>query len=149
LLLLANATHSVGVLKAWRAKSSLPFVMNLSGQANGFFASNLKGYSGAAAFVTATPSPWGKKYAMQREYHSGMDAAGLTNYSYLSFEAYTNARVAIDAIKRAKNRSPAALKAALDNTAFMVAGLEWRFDAKTPGRFTDMAVLKSDGTFMH
>jgi branched-chain amino acid transport system substrate-binding protein len=147
LLLLANATHSVGVLQAWRAKTQLPFVMNLSGQANGFFANGLKGYKGAAAFVTATPNPWGRKYAMQREYHTAMDAAGQQSYSYLSFEAYTNARITIDAIKRAKGRSPTALKAALDNSSFAVAGIEWRFDSGNPTRFTDMAVLKTDGTF--
>ena len=147
LLLLANATHSVGMLKAWREKTQLPFVMNLSGQANGLFAGALKGYSGAAAFVTATPSPWGAKYSAQREYQAAMKAAGHTHFSYLSFEAYTNARVAIEAIKRAKGRSPAALKAALDNSVFSVAGLDWRFDAKTPGRFTGMTVLKADGTF--
>jgi branched-chain amino acid transport system substrate-binding protein len=147
LLLLANATHSVGILKAWREKTQLPFVMNLSGQANGLFASGLKGYSGAAAFVTATPSPWGTKYAMQRDYQAGMKEAGQTNLSYLSFEAYTNARVAIDAIKRSKGRSSAALKAALDNSAFSVAGLDWRFDGKTPNRYTSMTVLKPDGTF--
>lgn len=148
LLLLANATHSLGILKAWREKTQLPFVMNLSGQANGLFAGGLKGYSGAAAFVTATPSPWGTKYAMQRDYQSCMKTAGLTNLSYLSFEAYTNARVAIDAVKRAKGRSSAALKTALDNSAFSVAGLEWRFDGKTPSRFTGMTALRPDGTFI-
>jgi branched-chain amino acid transport system substrate-binding protein len=147
LLLFANATHSVGILKAWREKTQLPFVMNLSGQANGLFASGLKGYMGAAAFVTATPSPWGKKYAMQRDYQAAMEEAGIKNLSYLSFEAYTNTRVAIDAIKRAKSPSSAALKTALDNASFTVAGLDWSFDYKRPQRFTSMTVLKSDGTF--
>jgi ABC-type branched-subunit amino acid transport system substrate-binding protein len=99
--------------------------------------------------VTATPSPWDKKYAIQRDYHTAMVAAGITNYSYLSFEAYINARVAIEAIKRSKNRSQAALRVALDTQVFSFDNLEWRFGALAGGRFTDLSLLRSDGTFMH
>lgn len=147
LLLLANATHSVGVMKAWREKTELPFVMNLSGQANGLFAKGLLGYSGAAVFVVVTPSPWGKKYAMQRDYQAAMEAAGIKNLSYLSFEAFINASVAIDAVKRAKGRSSAALSAALQGGSFDAGGLNWRFDDVSKARFTDTAVLRPDGTF--
>lgn len=147
LLLLANAMHSVGILKAWRTKNQLPFVMNLSGQANGLFAKGLLGYSGAAAFVVTTPSPWGKKYAKQRDYQTAMAAAGIQNLSYLSFEAFINACVAIDAVKRAKGRSANALKMALQSGSFEVGGLNWRFDDLAKERLTDMAVLRPDGTF--
>ncbi len=149
LLLLANSTHSLGVLKAWRVNDPLPFVLNLAGQANGLFANGLKGYTGAAAFVTATPSPWGKKLLLQREYHDAMDGAGIKTYSYLSFEAYINARIAIEAVKRSKDRSHAALKSALIKGAFNFDGLEWQFGAQAGVRYTDLSLLLADGTFRH
>jgi ABC-type branched-subunit amino acid transport system substrate-binding protein len=149
LLLLANSTHSVGVLKVWRERNPMPFVMNLSGQANGLFANGLKGYAGAAAFVTVTPSPWEKKFAIQRDYQSAMLDAKITNYSYLGFEAYLNARIAIDAVKRSKNRTPAAIKQTLSSTHFAQGGIELDFGDKAVGRFTDLALLKPDGTFKH
>jgi branched-chain amino acid transport system substrate-binding protein len=148
LLLLANATHSVGVLKAWREKSPLPFVMNLSGQANGLFAKGLQGYSGAAAFVVTTPSPWGKTLTVQRDYQSAMQAAGIPVLSYLSFEAYINAAIAIEAVKRAKLRTPAGMKAALQSGAFELGGFNLRFDDGFKGRLTDMAVLRTDGAYL-
>ncbi len=148
LVLLANPTHSIGLLKAWREKSQLPFVMNLSGQANGLFAKGLLGYSGAAAFVVTTPSPWGKKYAIQKNYQAAMKAAGITNLSYLSFEAYINATVAIDAVTRARGRSGPAFRSALQNSVVDLGALSWRFDTPSKARLTDMAVLRPDGSYM-
>jgi len=149
LLLLANASHSVGILKAWREKTTLPFVMNLAGQANGLFANGLKGYAGAAAFVTATPSPWEKKLALQRDYQAAMGEAKITNLSYLGFEAYINPRVAIEAIKRSKDRMPASIRLALERNQFALGGMDLGFGDRSSKRFTDMALLKADGTFKH
>jgi branched-chain amino acid transport system substrate-binding protein len=149
LLLLANATHSVGVLKAWREKSSLPLVMNLSGQANGLFANGLKGYTGAAAFVTATHSPWERKLSLQRDYQAAMAEAKIVNLSYLGFESYINARIAIEAIKKAKDKTPGAIKTALEKNNFQLGGMEWRFGDQAVGRYTDLSLLRPDGTFKH
>jgi branched-chain amino acid transport system substrate-binding protein len=147
LMLLANATHSVGVLKAWREQGNLPFVMNLSGQANGLFANGLKGYAGAAAFVVTTPSPWEKRLQIQRDYQAAMQAANITNLSYLSFESYINARVAIEAAKRAQKKTPAGLKLALQDTELVLGGLDVGFGNKARARYTDMSLLRPDGTF--
>lgn len=149
LLLLANSTHSVGILKAWRDKGQLPFVMNLSGQANGLFVNGLKGYSELAVFVTVTPSPWGKKLAIQRDYQAAMQEAKIINLSYLGFEAYINARLAIEALKRSKSRSPTAVRQALEGSVFQLGGFDIGFGDKALGRFTDLSLLKSDGTFRH
>jgi ABC-type branched-subunit amino acid transport system substrate-binding protein len=149
LVLLANSVHSVGILKAWREKSPLPFVFNLSGQANGMFASGLKGYAGAAAFITVTPDPWGEKTALQREYRAAMSAANLQQLSYLSFEAYINARVAIEAIKRSKTKTPAGIKSSLEKLRLQLGELDLRFDETSAARFTDYSMLRADGSFRH
>lgn len=149
LIMLANSAHSVGFFKAWREKTPMPFVLNLAGQANGFFASNLKGYTGAAAFVTTTPSPWERKLLIQRDYQAAMQSVGINTYSYLSFEAYINARIAIEAIKRSKDYTPAGIKNTLDRGVFAFDTLVWRFGPQASTRYTDISVLLADGNFRH
>lgn len=149
LLLLANSTHSVGILKAWRNESALPFVLNLPGQANTLFANSLKGYKDGASFATVTPSPWETKLQIQRDYQAAMAAAKISNLSYLGFEAYINARIAIEAVKRAQNRTPAGLVSVLESASFSVGGWEWRHADVVSTHFTDLSLLRSDGTFRH
>ncbi len=149
LILLANAAHSSAILNAWRERASLPLVMNLSGQANALFSSHLKGYGGAVTFVTVTPSPWESKLQIQRDYQRAMAAAGLKTYSYLSFEAYINARVAIEAAKGARTNSSKALSKILATKVFDISGMTWRFSERAAPRYTDLSILSSDGTFKH
>lgn len=149
LLLLANATHSIGVMKSWRSKSGLPFVFNLAGQANAAFVKGFKGQTVAAGFVTVTPSPWGTRSLLQREYQAAMTDAGIDSYSYLSFEAYINAKVAIEAIKLAnKGNIGSALKAAAGRGNISVGGLEWPLGEERKN-FTDLSALTNDGLFKH
>lgn len=149
LLLLANATHSVGVMKAWSAQAPLPFVLNLPGQTNSLFANGLKGYKGGASFATVTPSPWDVKMQIQRDYQLAMTNAKIQNLSYLGFESYINARIAIEAAKRASNRSSAAVAAVLDGGQISVSGWDWKNVDPTQSRYTDLALLRPDGTFRH
>jgi branched-chain amino acid transport system substrate-binding protein len=48
LLLLANASHSIGILKSLKQQNAYPFVLNLPGQANAMFASSIKEHKGGA-----------------------------------------------------------------------------------------------------
>ncbi len=150
LLLLANAAHSTGFLNAWRAQAPLPFVFNLAGQANALFAGRLKGYQGAAAFVTVTPSPWMTRSALQRDYRR-VSAAAKLPMSYLGFEAYLNARVLIDSLQRSGARSANELARYLDTLSPRdMGGLVVEYaQSRRGGNFTDMSLLRSDGTYLH
>lgn len=149
LLLLVNATHSAGILKSLNKAASYPFVLNLPGQANAVFASGLKEHKGGVAFATVTHSPWDKKMQIQRDYHEAMAAANITNYSYLGFEAYINARLAIEAIVQSKQTSASSLLSTLDSGAFSIGGWTWRKADPFTSRYTDLATLTRDGTYKH
>lgn len=149
LLLLVNATHSVGLLKSLNKQAAYPFVLNLPGQANSLFANGLKEHKGGVAFATVTHSPWDKKMLIQREYHETMAAANISNYSYLGFEAYINARLAIEAVVQSKQTTASSLLATLDTGAFSIGGWAWRKADPFASRFTDLATLTRDGTYKH
>ena len=150
LLLLANAAHSTAFLNAWREQTALPFVFNLAGQANALFAGKLKGYKGAAAFVTVTPSPWTARSTLQRDYQRISNAARLP-VSYLGFEAYLNAKVLIDSLQRSGARTAPELARYLDNlTSRDLGGLVVEYaQYRRGGNFTDLSLLRSDGTYLH
>ncbi|QTD47005.1 ABC transporter substrate-binding protein [Ottowia testudinis] len=150
LLLMANAAHSTQFMTAWKAKGALPFVLNLAGQANAQFASRMKGYVGAAAFATVTPSPWETKIDAQREYQRIAKSVGLAP-SYLGFESYLNARALIEAVTQAKSSGKAELVRWLDNAPRLDLGgysVSYSGD-KLGSNFTDMALLLPDGTYRH
>lgn len=150
LILLANAAHSASFLEAWRKKTGLPFVLNLAGQANSLFASKMKGYVGTAAFVTVTPSPWETKLEVQREYQRVAKAAGVSP-SYLGFETYLNTRVFLEGVKHGKAGRKADMLAWLkEQSQLDLGGYTVNYVGSHAGsRFTDLSLLKPDGTYRH
>jgi branched-chain amino acid transport system substrate-binding protein len=149
LLLLVNATHSVGILKSLNKQAAYPFVLNLPGQANSMFANGLKEHKGGVVFATVTHSPWDKKMQIQRDYHDTMMAANISNYSYLGFEAYINARLAIEAVVQSKQASASSLLATIDAGSFSIGGWAWKRSDPFASHFTDLATLTRDGTYKH
>lgn len=150
LMLLANALHSTNLLTAWKEQQSLPFVLNLAGQANAMFASKLKGYTGAAAFVTVTPSPWESRTAVQRDYQRIAKAASLP-LSYIGFEAYLNAILLAKTIMASGAKNAADLSSYLEAMDRQDLGgyIVSYGAAKLGSNFTDLALLRNDGTYKH
>lgn len=150
ILLLANAAHSAGFLTAWKEARPLPYVFNLAAQANALFASRLKGYVGTAAFVTVTPSPWESKTAVQRDYQRIARNAGLSP-SYLGFEAFLNARFLMDSVSQLGAKTPLALARYLDNLgSWDLGGYTVHYAGDRVGSvFTDLALLRADGSYRH
>lgn len=148
LLLLANASHSSSFLQAWAKQRPLPFVLNLAGQANALFANRMKERKEAAvAFVTVTPSPWESKTELQRDYQRILQAAKLPP-SYLSFEAYINARVLIDALTKGGATNRATLGRYLARTANVDLG-GFIAHPGTGSHWTDLSLLRPDGSYRH
>ncbi|MEO7403951.1 MAG: ABC transporter substrate-binding protein, partial [Burkholderiales bacterium] len=65
-LLLANVTHSVGVLRALSAVGVEPLAFNLAAQANADFINRMTGTWTYSVFATFTPSPWRRALASAR-----------------------------------------------------------------------------------
>ncbi len=150
LVLLANAFHSTALLTTWRSQAFLPFVLNLAGQANAMFASRMQGYTGTAAFVTVVPSPWVTRTPLQREYQRVSQAAQLP-LSYLGFESFINATVLTQAVRRAKPSNAQDLQKYLDEQPDMdLDGFVVSYrDQRQGSTFTDLSLLRKDGSFKH
>ena len=150
LLLMANASHSTALLSAWKAQENLPFVLNLAGQANALFATRMQGYTGTAAFVTVVPSPWESRTPLQRDYQRVAQAAKLP-LSYLGFEAYINARLLTQAVQQAKPANARDLQKHLDAQRNLdLGGYTVGFaDKRVGSSFTDLSLLRKDGSFKH
>jgi hypothetical protein len=78
-----------------------------------------------------------------------MAAANITNLSYLGFEAYINARIAIEALKQGRVLTSAKLAAVLEIGQFNVGDWKWKHADPVSTHFTDLALLRPDGTFKH
>jgi len=149
-LLAANAFHSSAFLTAWTRKKALPFVLNFAGQASASFSNAIKDFSSPVAFVTVTPSPWEKKYHVQRDYQRIAEAAGVS-LSYLGFESYLNARTLIEAVTRSRASNKTELTRWLDTGVGMDLGgyqLSWG-EQRQGSTFTDLSLLLPNGTYRH
>ena len=150
LLLLANASHSTALLTAWKSQEFLPFVLNLAGQANALYASRMQGFTGTAAFVTVVPSPWENRSALQREYQRLAQLAQLPQ-SYLGFESFINASLLTQAVRKAKPSSAQELQKYLDEQGDIdLDGFVVNYrDQRLGSNFTDLSLLRKDGSFKH
>jgi len=149
-LIAANSAHSGAFLQTWKRKQPLPFVLNFAGQASAGFAEAIKSYSSTVAFVTVTPSPWGNKYPVQRDYQRITKAAGLPP-SYLGFESFLNARALIEAVTQSKAGNKIELMRWINTNGDIDLGgyrVNWR-DRRQGSTFTDLAVLLPDGRYRH
>ncbi len=148
-----TAQALVGHLKAQRksAQAYTPMLMHMPGLALPEYAEKAQGYPGGAMFVTVVPSPWGGRKAAQRSYQSLAQSRGIYRANYVSFEAYLNAKLLVQAVAQSKARSPAQLSQYLAQQQFNLGGMSVRY---TAGRgeatgFLDQAALGVDGSFRH
>ena len=153
IILFANTTHSVGIIKALNDSKYYGQILNLAGQANGGFVKGLSGGAQLAIFSTVTPSPFTANSVLTRGFHNAWKASQKNeSYSYINFEAYINARVLIEAQKRGKATSAASLDRALGElNNFDMGGLVVGFSGKRRqgATFADTAVLLKSGRFKH
>lgn len=152
LLLLANVTHSVGVLRALSAVGVEPLAFNLAAQANADFIKRMTGVWTYSVFATFTPNPWRRALASAREYQGAWRTITPDRpFSYLSFEAYLNARVLGEALTRAGRTVTAErLMTALETMPPLeLDGLVVNFGIgrRQGASYVDLAVLSSRGQF--
>lgn len=60
-----------------------------------------------------------------------------------------NARITIEAIVQSRQLTPSTLLGTLQMGHFSIGGWEWRKADPYAARFTDLAILRADGTYKH
>jgi branched-chain amino acid transport system substrate-binding protein len=151
-MLMANTQHSIGIIQALNVLGYTGQVLNLAGQANGVFVKSLRGGKQIAVFSMMTPSPMVSASVAANDYRAGMDKTGQKTLSYLSFEAYLNARLLGGALQRAGNATPTVLTntvQALKDFDLGVFKVTFSGNYRQGASYTDLAVLTADGRFRH
>lgn len=162
----AAATKAVGaepeaVLLALAGKPSIEVIKQIAQRRKGLqmyalsvvaTPANLKalGSNGTGVAISqVVPFPANGQVLAVREYQQSMAAAGHTELSHLSLEGYLNAKVTVEALRRAgRNLNRAALVAALDGMrAYNLGGLEVSFGqgAVSGSRFIELTMINGQG----
>lgn len=160
------ATKAVGaepeaVLLALAGKPSIEVIKQIAQRRKGLqmyalsvvaTPANLKalGADGTGVAISqVVPFPANGQVLAVREYQQSMAAAGHTELSHLSLEGYLNAKVTVEALRRAgRNLNRAALVAALDSMrAYNLGGLEVSFGqgAVSGSRFIELTMINGQG----
>ena len=113
----------------------------------------LDGAASGVAVTTIVPDPDKGKSAVVRDYQAAMRAIGHQEFSPASLEAYINARVLIDGLRRVgKDPAPIRLRAALASIRnFDLGGFVVDYGGQPPfvgSRYIDLGVLGSNGRFV-
>lgn len=152
-VMLANVSHSANLIKAVRSRNANPYFLNLAGQANGAFVKALQGQSALAAFAAFTPNPWSQSVALSKEYREAWKAAAADeNYSFLTLEAYLNAKLLTTALARSKGSvsrdSLAQTLSAMRNTDLGGITVGYPSGRSDASNFVDLAVMNKSGRFV-
>ena len=150
-VLLATAgTPSLDMVRG--IKQQLPGVL-IAGLSVTLHGLKLDGAASGVAVTTIVPDPDKGKSAVVRDYQAAMRAIGHQEFSSASLEAYINARVLIDGLRRVgKDPAPIRLRAALASIRnFDLGGFVVDYGGQPPfvgSRYIDLGVLGSNGRFV-
>ena len=100
LLILSSSKNTVEVIKAIRAQGGKMQLMTLSNNSSDSFVNDL-GEDGRGVMVSqVTPSPYSRNTSLGREFNSAAKESNAT-ISYAAMEGFINAKVLVEALKRA------------------------------------------------
>ncbi len=150
-VLLATAgTPSLAMIRS--IKQQLPGVLmaGLSVTVQGL---KLDASASGIAITTIVPDPDKGRLAIVREYQAAMRAVGHTEFSPGTLEAYINAQVLIDGLRRVgKEPTPARLRTALASIRNLdLGGFTVDYAGQSPfvgSRYIDLGVMGSNGRFV-
>ena len=101
--------------------------------------------------ASVVPFPWNTVHPLAKEYQAAMQKIGVTEYSFVSFESYINAKVLGEALRRAgKELTRAKLVAAADGMkSLSLGGFEIGFapDSHQGSRFVELTIIGAGGRF--
>jgi len=101
--------------------------------------------------TTVVPFPWSNRNALAKEYQSAMRKAGYDNLSFLGFEAYINAKVIAEAIRRAgKDLTRAKFNSSMESMRDLNLGgfhLSFNKNQHQGSRFVELAIIRDGERF--
>lgn len=100
------------------------------------------------AISQVVPFPTNGTLGIVREYQAAMKAAGHEEFSHISLEGYVNAKVMVEALKRAgKQPTRASLAAAMDSMKLSLGGMDVQFGrgAANGSNFVELTMISSQG----
>lgn len=98
------------------------------------------------------PYPWNSTLPVVAEYQAAMKKIGQKDYSYGSLEGYLNAKVLVEALRRAgPNPGPEAVKRALEGMhSHDLGGVHIKYSPSehTGLTFSELSMIRSDGGYL-
>lgn len=117
--------------------------------------SNIKalGKDGVGTVVASVvPFPWSHASPLAKEYRAAMHNIGVTEYSFVSFESYINARVLVEALRRSgKELTRQRFISAAENlSGFNLGefGVNFSKDSRQGSRYVELTIIGASGRFI-
>ena len=102
--------------------------------------------------ASVVPFPWSQAHPLVKEYQSAMQKIGLSDYSFVSFESYINARVLGAAIERAgKNLTRSGLVTAAENMRQVSLGgfyVGYSKASRQASKHVELTIIGANGKFI-
>lgn len=102
--------------------------------------------------ASVVPYPWSQAHPLVKEYQSAMQKIGLTEYSFVSFESYINARVLGASIERAgKNLTRSGLVNAAENMKQVSLGgfnVGFSKESRQASKHVELTIIGTNGKFI-
>lgn len=102
--------------------------------------------------ASVVPFPWSQAHPLVKEYQSAMQKIGLSDYSFVSFESYINARVLGAAIERAgKNLTRSGLVSAAENMRQVSLGgfyVGYSKASRQASKHVELTIIGPNGKFI-
>jgi branched-chain amino acid transport system substrate-binding protein len=139
-------------VKALRDAGGTSTIYSLSNAASNANITAMGDKARGVGFSIIVPSPWSNKNTLVRSYQSDMQASGWKDYTLFGLEAYVNAKVMAEGLRRGGAKvTRDSLIAGLDSiTNFDLGGMRVTFGNgnRVGGTFVDVGVVGADGRLL-
>ena len=102
--------------------------------------------------ASVVPFPWSQAHPLVKDYQSAMQKIGLTDYSFVSFESYINARVLGTSIERAgRNLTRSGLITAAENMKQLSMGgfnVGFGKESRQASKHVELTIIGANGKFI-
>ncbi|WP_334186418.1 ABC transporter substrate-binding protein [Noviherbaspirillum sp.] len=151
LLIISSAKNTVEVIKAIRAQGGRMQILTLSNNSSQAFVKDL-GPAGQGVIVTqTTPAPHMLSTRLGQEFNAAAKATGAT-ISYPSMEGFVNAKVLVEALRRAgKNPTRESFIKAMESMQRVDFGglmVTYGPDDHTGSEYVELTMIGKDGRFV-
>jgi len=151
IIMITTGTATVSFIKGFNKvqKGMRFYALSVMGTSSALHA---LGPDGVGVVVTSVvPFPWSSSNPLAKEYQAAMRRAGYDNLSFLGFEAYINAKVATEAIRRAgKDLTRAKLISSMESMKGLDLGgfhVNYGKEQHQGSHFVELTIVRSGERF--